>query len=90
LAPFLVLIAALSTVYTVLYNHTQGSLLLAVLLHASTDIVPRIVRIAALSSAAWWLIAGLILISGAVLHMAVKRPVSDPAAMPSKRDAGQA
>lgn len=78
LLPFMAFITGLSTVYTILFNHTQGSLLLAVALHASTDIVPRIVQTGALPSEVWWLISGLIWVSGAILYMIAKVTRYDP------------
>ena len=88
LLPFLVMIASLSTVYTVLFNHTQGSLFLAVLLHASTDIVPRIIKIGSLPPDFWWLIAGLILVAGIVLHLAAGNSKCRLASVESSHDEG--
>ncbi len=68
LPPFLLFIIGLSVIYTVVFNNTQGSLFFAVVLHASTDIIPRIVHIGNLSSEIWWLIDALIWISGIGLY----------------------
>ncbi|MCL4529414.1 MAG: CPBP family intramembrane metalloprotease [Chloroflexi bacterium] len=73
--PFLLLIAGLSIIYTVVFNNTRGSLLFAVILHASTDIVPRIVQTANFDSNLWWLIAGLTWITGIILNMVTKESV---------------
>ncbi len=70
--PFLLFIAGLSIIYTIIFNNTQGSLLFAVILHASTDIVPRIIQIANFAPELWWLIAGLIWISAIILYIIVK------------------
>ncbi len=74
--PFLLLIAGLSIIYTVVFNNTRGSLLFAVILHASTDIVPRIVQIANFGSNLWWLIDALIWASGIILYLVAKESAS--------------
>src|SRR5262249_12872413 len=42
---FLLFIIGISIIYSILYNNTRGSLFMAVLLHASTDIAPRFLHI---------------------------------------------
>ncbi len=72
LIPFLFLIAGLSIIYMILFNNTRGSLLSAVILHASTDIMPRIMQIGNFTAATWILIAGLAWISAVVLYLLTK------------------
>jgi CAAX protease family protein len=76
LIPFLLLIIGLSIIYMVVFNHTQASLLFAVILHASTDIIPRIVQIGNLSTEVWWLIDVLIWISGILLYILTNKRTS--------------
>lgn len=53
---FLLFTAGASVLSSLLYNHTQGSLVAAVLLHASTDIMPRILQIANFTAVEWTLV----------------------------------
>ena len=76
LAQFLFFIAGLSIIYTVLFNNTRGSLLLAVILHASTDIVPRIIHLESLTDFSWTLIVGFVWIAGIVLYFLTKDSTS--------------
>ena len=64
---FLAFTVGLSLIYSVLFRHSGGSLLAADLLHASTDIVPRVMAMAkfgvtvfALATALVWIAAGLL------------------------------
>ncbi len=77
LTQFLFFIAGLSIIYTVLFNNTRGSLLLAVILHASTDIVPRIIHLESLTDFSWTLIAGIVWITGIVLFFLTKNSTSN-------------
>lgn len=76
LVQFLFFIVGLSIIYTVLFNNTRGSLLLAVILHASTDIVPRIIHLESLTDFSWALIACLAWIAGIVLYFLTKGSMS--------------
>ena len=53
---FLLLTVGLSILYSVLFKRTQGSLLAAVLLHSSTDIMPRVMQIAEFTPLIWAII----------------------------------
>ncbi|MDR3573260.1 MAG: type II CAAX endopeptidase family protein [Anaerolineaceae bacterium] len=64
---FLLLTIGISFIYTKLFLETGGSLLAAVLLHASSDIGPRIFQIANFSTTIWLVIDLLILITAALL-----------------------
>lgn len=64
---FLFFTIGLSFIYTVVFNQTQGSLLPVVLLHASTDVVPRIFNIALFSNRTWLIFGILVWITAIVL-----------------------
>ena len=64
---FLLLTIGSSFIYTALFIKTKGSLLPAVLLHASTDIGPRIFQIAKFTPAIWLTIDIFILVTAIVL-----------------------
>jgi uncharacterized protein len=64
---FLLLTVASSFIYTSLFIKTNGSLLPAVLLHASTDIGPRIFQIAKFTPTVWLTIDTFILIAAVLL-----------------------
>ena len=57
----------LSFIYTVVFNKTGGSLFSAVLLHASTDVVPRVLNITLFESTTWLFLGILTWISAIVL-----------------------
>lgn len=57
IALFFFFIIGLSFIYTVVFNNTGGSLFSAVLLHASTDVVPRIINITTFNSTTWLILA---------------------------------
>jgi hypothetical protein len=69
----LLFIVGLSVIYSVLFNNTGGSLLLAVLLHASTDIPPRFLRIAAFTPVSWSILVALIWVSAIGLYLMTRR-----------------
>ncbi len=50
---FLPFTMGISILYSVLYNNTRGSLLLAVILHASTDFAPRLMQLANFTTLSW-------------------------------------
>ena len=50
---FILVTTLLSVVYLVLYQQSKGSLLPALLLHASTDFAPRVIDISKLTSRVW-------------------------------------
>jgi membrane protease YdiL (CAAX protease family) len=72
---FLLLTVGSSFIYTSLFIKTKGSLLPAVLLHASTDIGPRIFQIAKFTPAIWLTIDIFILITAALLVYVPSRKV---------------
>jgi membrane protease YdiL (CAAX protease family) len=76
LIPFFLFITGSSIIYTILFNNTQSSLFFAVILHASTDVVPRIMQIGNFTSLTWTWIAGLVCISAMVLYFLTKSPIS--------------
>jgi len=69
---FLLFIIGISIIYSVLFNNTRGSLLMAVVFHASTDIAPRFMQIAKFTSISWLIIVVLIWISAIILYYATK------------------
>ena len=66
-------LVGLSILYSVLFNHTQGSLLTAVLLHASTDFGPRLLDTARFSILSWDVVVGLTWIAAGVLYWVTRR-----------------
>src|SRR5262245_17038569 len=72
---FLLLLCGLSLIYTTLFVRTGGSLIAAVLLHASTDIAPRLLDITQFTVATWGLIVALVWLSAVLLwHWALPLP----------------
>lgn len=67
LSLFLFFTTGLSFIYTVLFNKTGGSLFSVVLLHASTDVVPRIIDITVFSNPTWLVFGILVWVSAVVL-----------------------
>ena len=63
----------LSFLYIILFNHTGGSLLSVLLLHASTDVVPRIFNIALFSNRTWLIFGLLVWLSALFLFIAFKK-----------------
>jgi membrane protease YdiL (CAAX protease family) len=57
---FMVLTIALSVLYTMLFSQAGGSLIPALLLHASTDIGPRFLDFARFTVGTWTIIVGLV------------------------------
>ncbi|MBS1526221.1 MAG: CPBP family intramembrane metalloprotease [Bacteroidetes bacterium] len=70
---FLFFTTGLSFIYTVLFNQTRGSLFSVVLLHASTDVVPRIFNITLFSSHTWLIFGILTWISAIVLFIIFRK-----------------
>jgi membrane protease YdiL (CAAX protease family) len=70
---FLLFIVGMSVIYSVVFNNTRGSLLLAVLLHASTDIPPRFLRIAAFTPISWSVVVALVWVSAIALYLMTRR-----------------
>ncbi len=56
---FLLFTVGLSITYATLYHRTRESLLAVLLLHASTDFMPRVMRIDHFSARTWWLVVVL-------------------------------
>jgi len=73
---FLLLTVAVSFIYTSLFIKTKGSLLPAVLLHASTDIGPRIFQIAKFTPTVWLTIDLLIIMAVVLLVYTGRRDSS--------------
>jgi len=69
---FLLFIIGISIIYSVLFNNTHGSLLMAVVLHASTDIAPRFMQIANFTSVSWSIIVIFTWISAMILYTMTK------------------
>ena len=69
---FLLFIVGISIIYSVLFNNTHGSLLMAVVLHASTDIAPRFMQIAKFTPTSWLIIVVLTWISAMILYYATR------------------
>ena len=69
---FLFFTIGLSFIYTVLFNQTSGSLFSVVLLHASTDVIPRIFNIV-LFPTRIWLIFGILVWLVAIVLFAFLR-----------------
>lgn len=63
----------LSFLYTVVFNQTGGSLMSVLLLHASTDVVPRILNIALFSSRTWFIFGLLVWLSAVILFVLFRK-----------------
>jgi len=70
---FLIFIMGISIIYSVLFNNTRGSLLMAVVFHASTDIAPRFMQIANFTPISWSIIVALTWISAMILYYRTKK-----------------
>ena len=79
---FLVLTIGLSLIYTAVFLKTGGSLVSAVLLHASTDLAPRIVQIAKFPRRIWLTLDFLVWVAAAVL-MILQRRGREPVRLPN-------
>jgi membrane protease YdiL (CAAX protease family) len=66
---FLLFIMGISMTYSVLFNNTRGSLLMAVVLHASTDIAPRFMHIDTFTPVGWTILVLLTWISAVILYL---------------------
>lgn len=66
---FLLFIMGISMIYSVLFNNTRGSLLMAVVLHASTDIAPRFIQIEKFIPISWAILVLLTWISAVILYL---------------------
>ncbi len=69
---FLLFTMGISILYSVLFNHTRGSLLLAVILHASTDIAPRFLQVASFTLVSWSIVVALTWVSALVLYFVTR------------------
>lgn len=72
LALFFFFIMGISFIYTVVFNRTRGSLFSVILLHASTDVVPRVLNIT-LFKPTTWLILGILTWISAVLLISIDK-----------------
>src|SRR5262249_28585435 len=72
---FFVLTVSLSFVYTVLFLFGKGSLWTAVLLHAGTDVGPRILSIAKFSFGVWATVDVLVIVAALFFWISWKRRV---------------
>ena len=70
---FLFFTIGLSLIYTVVFNQTNGSLFSVVLLHASTDIVPRIFDITLFQPRTWLIFGILVWVSAILLFILVRK-----------------
>ena len=70
---FLLFVVGMSLIYAVLFNNTRGSLIMAVLLHASTDIAPRFLRIAAFIPISWSILVALVWAAAIALYLSNRR-----------------
>jgi membrane protease YdiL (CAAX protease family) len=70
---FILFIIGISIIYSVLFNNTRGSLLMAVILHASTDIAPRFMQIANFTPVSWSIIVSFTWISAMILYHMTKK-----------------
>lgn len=75
---FLVLAVGLSLVYTALFVRSNGSLWPALLLHAGTDVGPRIVQIGAFGNADWLIVAGFAAAAGLAMLRTLPRREPSP------------
>jgi membrane protease YdiL (CAAX protease family) len=70
---FMLFIIGISIIYTVLFNNTRGSLLQAVILHASTDIAPRFMNVTNFTTVSWSIIVACTWISAMILYYLTKK-----------------
>ncbi len=79
---FLLFTTGISILYTVLYNRSSGSILVAVILHASTDIMPRIMNIGVFTTSTWLWITALTWVVALLLYGLTRKlaMVTDPGA----------
>jgi uncharacterized protein len=81
---FLLLTVGLSILYSVLFKRTQGSLLAAVLLHSSTDIMPRLMQIAEFTALTWAIIVALVWSFAILLELSLRmKPLNNKSAFAS-------
>lgn len=71
LPAFLFFTTGLSFIYTVVFIKCKGSLVTAVLLHASTDFMPRIINITVFKPSTWIIFGILVWLSAVVLFITV-------------------
>ncbi len=72
---FLLFTTGISIIYTILYNRSSGSLLVAVIFHVSTDIMPRILNMIVFTSSTWLWITGLTWVAALLLYWLTRRTV---------------
>lgn len=85
---FLVLTVGQSLVYTALFLRSRGSVLPAILLHATTDFGARLYHMELFSRGTWTLIDAMVLIAGAALLFSARESriddaIPSPAAAPN-------
>lgn len=73
---FLFFTIGLSVLYTVVFLQTSGSLLSVVLLHASTDIVPRILNMVAFTSFTWLWVSILTWVSAVGFYLIFRNRIA--------------
>lgn len=62
---FFIFTIGISFIYTVVFNKTRGSLLAVVMLHASTDIMPRVLNISLFRPSTWFILGIITWLSAA-------------------------
>ncbi|MBA2676786.1 MAG: CPBP family intramembrane metalloprotease [Ktedonobacteraceae bacterium] len=72
---FIMLTIGLSIIYTLLFNGSKGSLLTVVILHAATDLLPRILQLTQIGLQFWIISAILIWLVALGLSLSIKGKV---------------
>lgn len=72
---FLLFIIGLALVYSIVFDHTAGSLLAAILLHAGTDIAPRFIQIANFNTTSWAIVVILVWVSAIILYFVTRSAI---------------
>lgn len=75
---FLIFTSVQSVLYTVLFLRTKGSLLPALLLHAGTDIAPRIFQLTKVPPTFWLLVDALLALVVTGFLVGARRPIDGP------------
>ncbi|WP_018611632.1 CPBP family intramembrane glutamic endopeptidase [Segetibacter koreensis] len=70
---FFLFTVGLSFIYTVVFNKTTGSLFSAILLHAATDVVPRVLNITLFKLTTWLILGILTWVRATVFIFTMKR-----------------
>ncbi len=73
---FLIFTSLQSVLYTIIFIRTKGSLLPAILLHAGTDIAPRLLQLSRVPSAFWLIVDAILGLVVAALVAGMRRPAN--------------